>query len=209
MDYLYITENQYQDLLTKWEEGNASGIEDDPLAYIMVTDKGFIAIDNSDNEFFTEEFGTEIEAKLYLGVSDNYSKNHLIEAVKRKVTKEYQDYEENLINTLSKKELVNSASEIVTKSEVRYLLINDDYLYSLDSDILANMLGYNSKPLDEVWSKSLKFSEFDLSMEIIDHMLVSLYEEKSSLNNRLDFYMSDRNDSSKDTKESEIERWTN
>lgn len=62
-----ITKEKYNKLLEDWF--NNEDIENE--SYILKIEDRYIAIDNTTNDFWTEEFKKLKEAKKYLGVVEN------------------------------------------------------------------------------------------------------------------------------------------
>lgn len=62
-----ITKEKYYKLLVGWFNDEDIGNE----KYILKTEDRYIAVDNTTNDFWTEEFKRLKEAKKYLGVVDN------------------------------------------------------------------------------------------------------------------------------------------
>lgn len=63
-----ITEEEYYELLEDWFNNKNIGRN----TYILILEKNelYIGIDNSTNDFFTEEFKSLVDTKKYLGIID-------------------------------------------------------------------------------------------------------------------------------------------
>lgn len=65
LDYTIIKEKEYYELLEDWFNGKNIGRE----RYILKENGLYIGVDNTTNDFWTEEFESLEKAKKYIGVT--------------------------------------------------------------------------------------------------------------------------------------------
>lgn len=159
-----ITKEEVSRLMDLHFEGELESGE----SYLAPTEKGYVAVDNTSGDFFTEDFGTEAEAKLYLGQEVN--KSDLIISVTHKSEKEYQSFIEEIKKQDITDILLNNL-KITVYTEVNEHLQDSIFLQEFSDYELEALLAFDTSILGRAWLNFLETEEIDLRKENIRGLL--------------------------------------